>query len=76
MYNEEFEYEICACRKIDLAQDYAPELSPHAATNRLSRWLRYNPHLWAELQASGYKPQQKMFTSKQVSIILKHLGEP
>lgn len=76
MYNEEYEYEVRACRKCELAQDYAPELSSHAATNRLSRWLRYNPRLWEELQESGYRPSQKIFTGKQVEIILRHLGEP
>lgn len=76
MYTDDYEYEIHACPKWELAQDYSPELSRHSATNRLAKWLRHNPKLWEELLDTGYQPKQKIFTSKQVAIIIHYLGEP
>lgn len=76
MYRDEFEYEIHACTKSELAQEYAPELAPRSAVNRLIRWLKHNKRLWDELMENGYVPQQKMFTSRQVEIIMHYLGEP
>ncbi len=76
MYTDEFEYEVHACTKSELAQEYAPDLMPRSAVNRLVKWMKHNPMLWDELLQSGYMPQQKLLTSKQVAIIMHHLGEP
>jgi len=62
--------------KAQLAEAYAPNLTPVAALNRLAYWIRYSPGLTANLQATGYRPRQHHFTARQVSLIFQYLGEP
>ena len=65
-----------AMGKSELAQLYLPKLAPHSALNRLMQWVQINRPLMAELETTGYKPQQKLLTPLQVAIIIKYLGEP
>lgn len=60
----------------ELAQAYGPELSESAARKRLHEWLHISPELMARLQATGFRPRQRVLTPKQVKIIMEHLGEP
>lgn len=62
--------------KSELAMLYAPELSPHAAVNRLMAWLKKDPDTIRALRATGYNKYQKILTPKQVAIITSFLGEP
>lgn len=62
--------------KGDLARAYAPDITYQAALNRLSVWIRVNQPLSEALRKTGYYPKQKLFTSKQVALIFKFLGEP
>ena len=67
---------IRSLSKAQLAQLYAPDLTQGAAVNRLMAWLHRDEETMQKLAASGYTKHQKVFTSRQVSIIIDHLGEP
>ena len=72
----DYDIEIVAMRKCDLAQMYAADLSPHAAVNRLMRWIEHHPTLLTELYDTGYHKSLRVFSPKQVELIFKYLGEP
>ncbi len=62
--------------KRELALYYAPDLTPHSATNRLLDWLKHDDHTMHRLYEAGYRPKQKFFTRRQIRIIFDYLGEP
>ena len=62
--------------KQELALLYFPDSTPRTATRNLMRWINRNHQLCKELQDTGYYPNSKFFTSRQVCIILDYLGEP
>lgn len=62
--------------KAQLALLYAPNLTQGAAVNRLMAWLHRDEATMQKLYASGYYKTQKVFTSRQVAIIIDFLGEP
>ena len=59
----------------ELALLYLPHCTPQSAGTLFSRWLRA-PGLRAQLEAVGYQARQRIFTPKQVAIIVDYLGEP
>ena len=62
--------------KSELAQAYAPGISPGAALNRLATWTKTNPQLTEALKETNYRVNQQLFTSRQVALIFEYLGEP
>jgi hypothetical protein len=62
--------------KKELAQAYAPHITPASAVNRLAAWIRHNEALYRALLDTGYRPTQQLFTPRQVELIFQHLGEP
>ena len=62
--------------KSELAEAYAPDISPGAALNRLAQWIRTNTKLTEALKETDYRVTQRMFTSRQVALIFEYLGEP
>ena len=62
--------------KSELAEAYAPCLTPNSALNRLALWIDLNAPLSEALAQTGYRRKQKVFTSKQVALIFEYLGEP
>lgn len=76
MYDKENDFDIVPMTKRELAQLYAPDLTPHSAVNRLMNWVERNPHLMAELSACGYRKHSRLLTVMQVGAILKYLGAP
>lgn len=62
--------------KRELAEAYAPTISPISALNRLSKWIKLNGELDNALRHTGYRETQKVFTSMQVEIIFRYLGRP
>lgn len=63
-------------QKSALARLYFPELAPHQACNRLRRWIVRCEPLHEELFRCGYSPCQRVFTPRQVRLIVHYLGEP
>jgi len=60
----------------ELAIAYFPELHPQVASRRLSLWIERDEELAAELKTAGYQRGQRLFTPKQIDILVDHLGEP
>ena len=72
----EYDMDIVPMTKRELAMMYAPDLTPHAAVNRLMQWINYHPTLTQELLATGYRKTSRILTAKQVHLIVERLGEP
>jgi len=72
----EYDMDIVPMTKRELAMMYAPDLTPHAAVNRLMQWINYHPTLTQELLATGYRKTARVLTAKQVHLIVERLGEP
>lgn len=72
----DYDMDIVSMSKGQLAQMYAPDLTPHAAVNRLANWIRLHPTLLEELQRTGYRKTSRLFTPQQVHLIVERLGEP
>ena len=63
-------------RKSALAASYFPELASHQACNRLRRWIIRGTELHDKLLETGYRPEQRIFTPRQIGLIIHYLGEP
>lgn len=57
-------------RKSALAASYFPELASHQACNRLRRWIIRCTELYDKLRETGYRPEQRIFTPRQVGLII------
>ena len=68
--------EIRPYYKSELAQAYAPDITLKAALNRLALWIKTNTQLTEALKRTNYRSTQQIFTSRQVTLIFEHLGEP
>lgn len=62
--------------KSELALLYFPHSNPKAATRRLMRWINLCSQLVESLRTTGYRTSQKVFTSRQVTLIFEYLGAP
>lgn len=60
----------------ELAALYFPHIQQSSAVNQLRRWIVESPFLLEDLQAAGWKRYRKVFSPKQVAVIIEHLGEP
>lgn len=69
-------FRLRAYGRTELAQAYNPHLSPGAAWQKLSLWINLYPSLSEQLSAIGYTPHQRVFTPRQVAMIVEALGEP
>ena len=68
--------EIRPYYKSELAQAYAPDITLKAALNRLALWIKTNTQLTEALKRTNYRSTQQIFTSRQVTLLFEHLGEP
>lgn len=69
-------FSLRAYGRTKLAQAYCPQLSPGAAWQKLSMWINLYPGLPERLKAIGYSPHQRVFTPRQVAMIVEALGKP
>lgn len=73
----ETNFRIRPYSKRELARLYFPEtVQTDSAVANLRNLLRRNAALSHELSDAGYRPHDKVFTPKQVRILIHHLGEP
>lgn len=63
-------------QKGDLALMYFPNTTRSAALRRLLRWIDKCQPLQDALAATGYKPQQRWFTARQVRLIAEYFDPP
>lgn len=75
-YRDDLNFVVAAMSKHELAMLYAPNLTPHAAVNRLMNWINLHPTLSSELPKTGYRKTSKLFSPQQVALIVEYLGEP
>ena len=69
-------FRLRAYGRTELAQAYNSHLSSGAAWQKLSLWIHLYPDLTERLKAIGYSPHQRVFTPRQVAMIVEALGEP
>lgn len=62
--------------KSELAHLYFPTLAENAAVDKLRRWIRKCRPLMEEITAMDFRPKMKMYTGREVRLIVRHLGEP
>ncbi|NDV64977.1 DUF4248 domain-containing protein [Bacteroides sp. 224] len=76
LVTEESNFQPRAYTKAELATLYNPTSCITVALKTLSRWMKENELLMAELEAVRYNKYRRTFTPKEVGIIVKYLGEP
>lgn len=69
-------FRLRAYGRTELALAYSPHLSPGAAWQKLCLWISLYPGLSDRLSAIGYSPRRRVFTPRQVAMIIEALGEP
>lgn len=69
-------FEIKAYGKSELAQLYNPRMGVRSALRTLSVWIKRNEMLHGRLQETGLVPCCKIYTPRQVELIVEYLGEP
>ena len=60
----------------EFAQLYFPGQTPVIAYKRMWECICTSRGLKAKLEAAGWVKFQKLYTPKQVSVLIDHLGEP
>lgn len=55
---------------------YFPNLSNPVSVAKLRRWMRNCMPLMEELTAGDFHPKLKMFSAREVRLIVRYLGEP
>jgi hypothetical protein len=73
----DFHFRIRPYSKRELARLYFPDTAnDESAVANLRNLIRRVNGLGEELKEAGYKPYDKIFTPKQVGILVHYLGEP
>ena len=70
------QFQIRTYGKGELAQLYAPHVTPSAACKKLMYWISLQPQLVEALKRYGLTPGSRTFTPIQVRLIVEALGEP
>lgn len=73
---KEHGFVIRCYEKSELALLYFPGLGENAAVDKLRRWIRRCGPLMVEMESGEYRPKMKMYTGREVRLIVRHLGEP
>ena len=73
---DEIPFVIRTYSKVELAHMYNPTQCITVALQTLSRWVRMNTLLMDELNAIGYNKYRRVFTPREVGILVRYLGEP
>jgi hypothetical protein len=60
----------------ELAQLYFPNIAKKSASVQLRRWINQDKQLNELLKSLGYKKGQRLFTPRQVQILVEKLGMP
>lgn len=76
MLQDETRFRIKTYTKKELACLYCPDITARCAIRTLTRWIKHNRELYAELLLTGYHPRVRTFMPRQVGIIVRYLDEP
>ena len=58
------------------ALEYSPNLTPKGAWQKLKSWMMINPRLRQHFFGGGRGARLRLFTQKQVQMIVDELGTP
>jgi len=72
----EEEFRIRTYTKAELAHLYNPCMTIPCALRTLSKWITGNRSLVTQLSTLEYNRRSRIYTPKQVKVIVEHLGEP
>ena len=75
MENEN-DFRIRTYTKKELACLYCPNATARCAIRTLTRWIKRNRELYAELLLTGYHVRVRTYMPRQVGIIVHYLDEP
>ena len=73
MENEN-DFRIRTYTKRELACLYCPNTTARCAIRTLTRWIKRNNELYAELLLTGYHARVRTFMPRQVGIIVRYLN--
>lgn len=77
MMMEEIKFSIRCYDKVELAKMYFPRLSNQVSVAKLRRWMRNCLPLMEALEENGdFHPKLKMFSAREVRLIVRYIGEP
>ena len=76
METQDKPFEIRTYGFSELAMLYFPNSSKECAAVQLRRWIKHSVELQNSLSEAGYRANIKIFTPKQVSVIVNYLGVP
>lgn len=62
--------------KADLSRKYNPHLCDRSAQRTLMKWIEHNKELSEQLICTGFSKMDRLFTPRQVQLIVSFLGEP
>lgn len=57
-----------------LALEYFPQTDGPCAVARLKRWVKGDPEMMDELRRAGYRPRQRYFPPRTVSVFRRFMG--
>lgn len=60
----------------ELAILYFTNSTPSSASTQFKKWINRSESLLSKLNDNGYRNGQKIFTPKQVGIIVEYFGAP
>lgn len=69
-----FERKVYGWKELSIL--YAPGLTPHSSSRRLTQWVVVNKELYDRLIRSGWIKGARVISPLQVGIIVEYLGEP
>lgn len=69
-------FRIRTYTKVEIAMLYNPGACLTNAVSTLAGWIRMNRPLREELTAVGYNKYRRVFTPREVAVLVKYLGEP
>ncbi|MCD8166983.1 MAG: DUF4248 domain-containing protein [Bacteroides sp.] len=69
-------FSIRAWSKAELALFYHPHLDTRRALRILNRWIRHNPLLLEALRREGAGITTRVYSPRQMEVIVRFLGEP
>ena len=73
---EEKKFTVRAYGFGELASLYSPKILSKNAAYKLTRWIKINKNLTAELSELGFYSGVRDLSPKMVEIIVKYVGEP
>ena len=72
----EEKFKLKSYSKVELSRKYNPHLCDRSAQRALMKWIEHNKELSEKLLSTGFKKMDRLFTPKQVEMIISFLGEP